>query len=88
MARAGILVDMIIQNTSIDHVTDMTFTISRVDLEPTLEILKEVRKEIGALELQYDTNVSKVSVIGVGMRNHSVLLPRLLSACATKTLTS
>ncbi len=80
MAASGILVDMIIQNTSTDHVTDMTFTISRVDLERTLEILEEVRNEIGALELQYDTNVSKVSVIGVGMRNHSGVASKTFQA--------
>lgn len=71
IADAGILVDMIVQNTSRDGRTDMTFTISRTNLEKTLEILARDNKDIGAVEVQHDLNVCKVSVIGVGMRNHS-----------------
>jgi|GEM_PF-109477 len=71
IADAGILVDMIVQNTSRDGRTDMTFTISRVNLEKTLEILGRANTELGAVEVQHDLNVCKVSVIGVGMRNHS-----------------
>jgi len=71
IADAGILVDMIVQNTSRDGRTDMTFTVSRVNLEKTLEILARDNKDIGAVEVQHDLNVCKVSVIGVGMRNHS-----------------
>ncbi len=70
IADAGILVDMIVQNTSRDGRTDMTFTISRTNLEKTLEILARDNKDIGAVEVQHDLNVCKVSVIGVGMRNH------------------
>jgi aspartate kinase len=71
IADAGILVDMIVQNTSRDGRTDMTFTVSRTNLEKTLEILSRDNKDIGAVEVQHDLNVCKVSVIGVGMRNHS-----------------
>ncbi|NDY55150.1 aspartate kinase [Desulfovibrio sulfodismutans] len=71
ISDAGILVDMIVQNTSRDGRTDMTFTVSRTNLEKTLEILSRDNKDIGAVEVQHDLNVCKVSVIGVGMRNHS-----------------
>ncbi|MFW5487422.1 MAG: aspartate kinase [Desulfovibrio sp.] len=71
LAQQGVLVDMIIQNTSRDGHTDMTFTVQRADLQKTLDALNAVKNDIGAKELQYDTGVCKVSVIGVGMRNHS-----------------
>jgi len=71
IAEAGILVDMIIQNTGRDGHTDMTFTISRVHLDKTLSILDHLRPEISADEIQHDIHVCKVSVIGVGMRSHS-----------------
>ncbi len=71
LSEKGILVDMIIQNTSRDGVTDMTFTISRKDLQNTLSLMEEISQKIGAMEVRHDTNVAKVSAIGVGMRNHS-----------------
>ena len=71
IAEAGILVDMIIQNTGREGRTDMTFTISRANLDATLAILQRLQPEIGAADIQHDTNVCKVSVIGVGMRSHS-----------------
>ncbi len=71
LSEKGILVDMIIQNTSRDGITDMTFTISRKDLQNTLNLMEEISKKIGAMEVMHDTHVAKVSAIGVGMRNHS-----------------
>ncbi len=71
MSEKGILVDMIIQNTGRDGVTDMTFTISRKDLQNTLTLMQEISNKIGAMEVMHDTQVAKVSAIGVGMRNHS-----------------
>jgi aspartate kinase len=71
IAEAGIIVDMIIQNTGRDGRTDMTFTISRANLDQTMSILDKLRPDIGAEEIQHDVHVCKVSVIGVGMRSHS-----------------
>ncbi|HML61904.1 aspartate kinase [Solidesulfovibrio sp.] len=71
IAEAGIIVDMIIQNTGRDGRTDMTFTISRSNLDTTMAILDKLRPDIGAEEIQHDVHVCKVSVIGVGMRSHS-----------------
>ncbi len=80
LADAGILVDMIVQNPSKDGVTDMTFTVSRNDLERTEEILIKVQEEIGAMEILKDMYVCKVSVIGVGMRNHSGVAAKAFTA--------
>ncbi|MFZ5426201.1 MAG: aspartate kinase [Thermodesulfobacteriota bacterium] len=71
IAKKRILVDMIIQNTSSEGITDMTFTVPRADLDQTLAILEEIKDEIGAESVQHDLHVAKVSVVGVGMRNHS-----------------
>lgn len=80
LSQKGILVDMIVQNTSQDGHTDMTFTIPRKDLPQTLEIMDVVAKEIGAAQVLHDVSVAKVSAIGVGMRNHSGVAARAFAA--------
>lgn len=82
LSENGVLVDMIVQNTGKDGYTDMTFTISRKDLNKTLEITERVAREIGASQVLYDVNVAKVSAIGVGMRNHSGVAARAFAALA------
>lgn len=76
LSEKGVLVDMIVQNTSQDGLTDMTFTISRKDLSHTLEIVEEIAQKIGASKILHDVNIAKVSAIGVGMRNHSGVAAR------------
>lgn len=71
LSTAGLSVDMIVQNPSREGVTDMSFTIGRKDLKRALEITKKINENIGGVEVLFDDNISKVSVIGVGMRNHS-----------------
>ena len=80
LSERGVLVDMIVQNTSQDGHTDMTFTITRKDLPQTLEIMDEVARKIGASEVLHDVSVAKVSAIGVGMRNHSGVAARAFAA--------
>lgn len=71
ISGANIVVDMIVQNPSREGKTDMTFTVPRGNLEETLNILKKKNHDIGAEDILHDSEVAKVSVIGVGMRNHS-----------------
>ncbi|MBQ9453468.1 MAG: aspartate kinase [Desulfovibrio sp.] len=80
LSEKGILVDMIVQNTSQDGHTDITFTISRKDLQQTLKIMDEVMHKTGASEVLHDVSVAKVSAIGVGMRNHSGVAARAFAA--------
>lgn len=75
-----ILVDMIVQKASRDGITDMTYTVSHKDLKRALTYTEKVAKEIGAQGVEYDDQVSKVSVIGVGMRNHSGVAAMAFSA--------
>jgi aspartate kinase len=76
IAEQRILVDMIVQNPSKEGRTDITFTVGRADLEATLKLLEGLKADIGYKALLSDKNVAKVSVIGVGMRNHSGVAAR------------
>jgi aspartate kinase len=67
LGEGGISVDTIVQNASVEHLTDLTFTVSRTDLEKALAIVKPVAEEIHAPEVLADTHLAKVSVIGAGM---------------------
>jgi len=71
ISDANIEVDMIIQNQSVDGKTDFTFTVPRGDYEKSLKIIDgEVKQHLGASNVMGDAKVSKVSVVGVGMRSH------------------
>ena len=74
----NISVDMIVQNISEqDNCTDMTFTVTKVDYEKALGITESVAKDIDAKEVVGDKRISKVSVIGVGMRSHYGIASRM-----------
>lgn len=82
VSEANIIVDMIIQNVSAEGYTDVTFTIPQSDLNKTLEVVGKVSQEIDAGEVSSDSNIAKVSVVGVGMRSHSGVAARAFSALA------
>ena len=70
VADANIEVDMIIQNQSVEGKTDFTFTVTRGEYAKALAVLEKIKDEIGAASVLGDAKVSKVSVVGVGMRSH------------------
>jgi aspartate kinase len=70
VADANIEVDMIIQNQSVEGKTDFTFTVTRGEYAKALAILEAGRADLGAASVSGDAKVSKVSVVGVGMRSH------------------
>lgn len=82
LADHNIVVDMIIQNASIDGFTDLTFTVSRKDVKKAYELVKEVAKEINAKSVEIDDDVAKVSIIGVGMVSHSGVAAKMFSTLA------
>ena len=86
LAEQKILVDMIVQNPSKDGKTDMTFTLPRADVKQTIKTLESLKYEIGYEELTHNLNVSKVSIIGVGMRNHSGVASRAFRALADENI--
>jgi aspartate kinase len=71
LAHANINVDMIVQNVAEDGTTDMTFTVGKTDLTLARSCLEAVRDNIGYAEISTDTDVAKLSVVGVGMRSHA-----------------
>ena len=72
LAAHAINVDMIVQNISEDgNFTDLTFTVGKADLERAVKVLTEVRGQLSYAALKPDSDVVKISVIGVGMRSHA-----------------
>jgi len=67
LGQSGISVDTIVQNASVERLTDLTFTVSRSDLGRALEIVKPVAVEIEAPDVLADTHLAKVSIVGAGM---------------------
>jgi len=85
LADAGINVDMIVQNVAEGGgTTDLTFTVSKADLERALKVLEDRQEELGYRALMPDANVCKVSVIGVGMRSHAGIAQRMFKSLAEK----
>jgi aspartate kinase len=86
IAEADILVDMIIQNTRKGGKTDLTFTVPKADFGATMAIAQKVADRIGAEEVLGDTNIAKVSVIGVGMKNHSGVATVMFNTMARENI--
>lgn len=86
IADAGINVDMIIQNTRQGGQTDVTFTVSRADLKQALEIERKVAEQIGAEDVLGDDSIAKVSITGVGMKNHSGVASKVFSTLAGENI--
>jgi len=69
LARANISVDTIVQNASINNITDLTFTVTRSDRLKAMSIVEPVVKSIGGKQCVTDSTLAKVSVVGTGMQN-------------------
>jgi aspartate kinase len=69
LARANISIDTIVQNTSINSITDLTFTVARSDLLKAMSIVEPVAKSVGGKQCITDSTLAKVSIIGTGMLN-------------------
>ncbi|MGB8274822.1 MAG: aspartate kinase [Alphaproteobacteria bacterium] len=85
LADANINVDMIVQNVSEDGLhTDLTFTVTRADLDTAMHVLERKKAELGYEALVPDAGVVKISVIGVGMRSHAGIAQKMFSTLASK----
>ncbi|MBU0943034.1 MAG: aspartate kinase [Proteobacteria bacterium] len=84
ISDADVLVDMIIQNQDTGNgLTDMTFTVVRSDYQRTMQILRKVAEEIGATGgVHGSENITKISIVGVGMRNHSGIASTMFKVLA------
>jgi aspartate kinase len=85
LADAGLNVDMIVQNISEDgRRTDLTFTVSRAELDRALDAIRKAAPQIGYKDLISDANVAKVSIIGIGMRAHPGVAQTMFKTLAEK----
>ncbi|MBN4016487.1 aspartate kinase [Rhodospirillaceae bacterium AH-315-P19] len=85
LADANINVDMIVQNVSEDgRTTDLTFTVTRGDFSHAQEVLEAKKKDLNYQSLIPDSDVSKISVIGVGMRSHAGVAQRMFQTLSEK----
>lgn len=85
LAEADISVDMIVQNVSTDGETaNITFTVARKDLRKALEVLQGLKEKVGYHELTHSLDVSKVSVVGIGMRSHAGVAAKMFKSLAEK----
>lgn len=82
IADAHIVVDMIIQNASADGTTDLTFTVSKADYKKALSIVEKTATAIAAKGVDVDTDIAKVSVVGVGMRTHAGVAAKMFRVLA------
>ncbi len=82
LATGGISVDTIVQNASIENITDLTFTVAKSQLDKAMAVAEPVARLIGARECVSDSKLGKVSIIGTGMQNapgYAARLFRVLS---------
>ena len=85
LADANINVDVIVQSVSEDgRSTDVTFTVKEADFERAVSVVKTAKRDVGFDRLISDSDVAKVSVIGVGMRSHAGVAQKMFSALAEK----
>jgi len=84
LADDAINVDMIVQNASEDGLADLTFTVARADLDRAVAVLEQSRALLGFAALKPDSNVVKISVIGVGMRSHAGVAKQMFQTLADK----
>lgn len=82
LAEKGIIVDMIVQNVSKEGHTDMTFTVPKEDYKNSLKIIGEIAEELGAEEVVSDDKITKISLVGVGMRTHSGVASQMFKTLA------
>jgi aspartate kinase len=84
LAEAGIVVDMIVQNVSDDGSTDMTFTVPRDDFRKALEIAERELPLVGASAVEGDDDIAKVSIVGLGMKDHAGVAARMFQVLAAE----
>lgn len=86
IAATDIVVDMIIQNASEGGLTDISFTVARSDAQQTLVLARQSLADLGAEEATLQTNIAKVSIVGVGMQSHAGVAARMFEALAAENI--
>ena len=86
LAKASISVDTIVQNASIQGITDLTFTVVKGDLARAMEVVKPIASQINARECASDDKLGTVSIIGTGMQNTPGYAARMFSALSERDI--
>jgi len=86
IARANIVVDMIIQNASAGGLTDISFTVPRTEAHEALDLVRPLLSELEAEAASLQTDIAKVSIVGVGMQSHSGVAARMFQALAAENI--
>jgi aspartate kinase len=90
LAEKNISVDMIIQNTSTGDPakpsTDVTFTVPKTDLARVKPLIEDLARQVGAKATQYDEDIVKVSIVGLGMRSHAGTAARMFEILARESI--
>jgi aspartate kinase len=84
IAAANIVVDMIIQNASEDGTTDLTFTVPKADHKTARAIVETLIPALQARGVMVDTDIAKISVVGVGMRTHAGVAAKMFESLAAE----
>ena len=84
LAKADISVDVIVQNASVDGTTDMTFTVTRTDLDRALDVVEPVIRELGSRGTISDDTLAKLSIVGSGMQDAPGYASQMFRALAGK----
>jgi len=84
--KADIVVDMIVQNTSVEGYTDLTFTVPRADFQKTIDLVTLVAKDIQAGKVVGEEEIAKISIIGVGMRNHAGIASKMFETLSKENI--
>ena len=86
LAKAGISIDTIVQNASINKITDLTFTVAKSDLAGAMRVVEPIAKSIRARECASDSKLGKVSIIGTGMQNTPGFAARMFETLSQRDI--
>jgi len=83
-AARNINVDMIVQNPSAAGITDMSLTVERTDLAEAKKVAAAVLEDLGGQKTEFEENIAKLSVVGIGMRSHTGVAQKMFAALAAE----
>lgn len=84
ISAANIEIDVIVQNVAKDNSATITFTVHRNDLKKASELLEQIASDLGAIEVDTDDRIVKVSIVGVGMRSHAGVAATMFESLAAE----
>jgi len=82
VAEGGVMVDMIVQNAAQDGLAQLSFTVPRVDLDRSLQLVESVLQDWPGTQVSSDADIAKLSVMGIGLRSHTGVGDRMFTALA------